>query len=71
MREIEGENGGAGVFNFDMRMHWNLADQAWKDDFIPEIWNGKNIADFFDEDIEERFSIIVSSRLLDLVSTVG
>jgi nucleolar GTP-binding protein len=31
-----------------------LADDDWKQDIIPEIWEGKNIADFIDPDIAEK-----------------
>lgn len=31
-----------------------LANPEWKDDIIPEVMNGRNIADFFDADIEEK-----------------
>jgi nucleolar GTP-binding protein len=28
-----------------------LADDSWKHDVIPEIWQGKSVADFIDPDI--------------------
>jgi len=31
-----------------------LVNEDWKYDAIPEIWDGKNIADFIDPEIEER-----------------
>jgi len=31
-----------------------LKNPEWKYDIIPEIWDGKNIADFIDPDIEEK-----------------
>ena len=31
--------------------HWQLKDESWKSDIIPEIMDGKNIADFIDPDI--------------------
>lgn len=49
-------NGGAGVYSFDFREHYKgmLKDDAWAMDAVPEIWNGKNIADFIDPDILKR-----------------
>jgi nucleolar GTP-binding protein len=35
-----------------------LADDSWKYDVIPEIYNGKNIADFIDPDIEARLEAL-------------
>jgi hypothetical protein len=34
--------------------HWELKRPEWLDDMIPEIMDGKNIADFVDPDIEKR-----------------
>ncbi|KAK2735787.1 Nucleolar GTP-binding protein 1 [Myotisia sp. PD_48] len=53
-RDIEEENGGAGVYNVDLKKNYLLADDDWKHDKIPEVWNGKNIYDFVDPDIEEK-----------------
>jgi len=53
-RDHEAENGGAGVFNVDLKKNYLLADEEWKYDVIPEIWQGKNVADFIDADIQEQ-----------------
>lgn len=53
-RDIEAEQGGAGKYNFDMQSHWDLANPEWKTDMVPEIIDGKNIADFIDPDIVQR-----------------
>jgi nucleolar GTP-binding protein len=45
------ENGGPGVWAPDYREIYDLKDESWKFDTIPEIINGKNIADFVDADI--------------------
>lgn len=50
-RDIEAEEGGAGVFNMDTKKNYLLAKEEWKHDIIPEILDGKNIADFIDPDI--------------------
>jgi nucleolar GTP-binding protein len=49
-------NGGAGVYSMDYREHYQgmLKSEEWVNDPIPEIWNGKNIADFIDPDILRR-----------------
>ncbi|KAF8324474.1 uncharacterized protein EI90DRAFT_3157382 [Cantharellus anzutake] len=57
-REIEAENGGAGVYNINLQKNWMLADPSWKDDIISEIMDGKNIADFIDPDIEEKLAAL-------------
>lgn len=57
-RDIEEENGGAGVYNFDMKKNYLLADDDWKHDKVPEFFNGKNIADYVDPDIEEKLAAL-------------
>lgn len=54
LQDIEIANGGPGIFNFSTRNHWHLTNPEWKFDAIPEIMDGKNIADFVDPDIERR-----------------
>ncbi|KAH6663496.1 P-loop containing nucleoside triphosphate hydrolase protein [Halenospora varia] len=58
MRDIEEENGGAGVFNVDLKDKYILANPDWKHDKIPEIFDGKNIADFVDPDIEAKLQAL-------------
>ena len=53
IRKIEEENGGAGVFNIPLQEHYVIAEE-WKYDAVPEIYNGKNVADFVDADIWEK-----------------
>lgn len=57
-RDIEEENGGAGVYNYDMKKNYTLADGEWKHDKIPEVWNGKNVYDFVDPDIESKLAAL-------------
>lgn len=57
-RDIEEENGGAGVYNIDLKKTYDLADEEWKHDQIPEVWNGKNIYDFVDPDIESKLATL-------------
>lgn len=51
MKDIELQNGGPGVFNINLKENYLLENDEWNNDIIPEILNGRNIADFFDEDI--------------------
>ncbi|PGH00875.1 nucleolar GTP-binding protein [Blastomyces parvus] len=57
-RDTEEENGGAGVFNVDLKENYALANDEWKHDKIPEVWNGKNIYDFVDPDIESKLAAL-------------
>jgi len=54
LRQLQDEMGGAGVFNFPLQEHFLLEDPEWKYDVIPEIMDGKNVADFIDADIERK-----------------
>jgi nucleolar GTP-binding protein len=57
-RDIEEENGGAGVFNVDLKDQYLLDNPEWKQHKIPEILDGKNIADFVDPDIEAKLAAL-------------
>lgn len=59
-KDLMNANGGAGVYSFDFREHYKgmLKDDDWTKDTIPEIWNGKNIADFIDPDILKRLDAL-------------
>jgi nucleolar GTP-binding protein len=46
--------GGAGVFNFPLQEHFMLENSEWNYDIVPEIMDGKNIADYVDADIMEK-----------------
>lgn len=39
-----------------MRKNHDLADPDWKYDKVPEFWNGRNIADYVDPDIEDKLA---------------
>ncbi|GAU45161.1 hypothetical protein TSUD_253940 [Trifolium subterraneum] len=53
-KDLEGENGGAGVYSMNLRKHYILADDEWKEDILPEILDGHNVYDFIDPDILHR-----------------
>ncbi|KAJ3327536.1 Nucleolar GTP-binding protein 1 [Blyttiomyces sp. JEL0837] len=57
-KDIEVEHGGAGVYNVDLKKLYQLSNPEWKYDKIPEIMDGKNVADFFDADIEARLEAL-------------
>lgn len=86
-RDIQDEQGGAGVFNIDMKSEFSVAceihvvhempglmrfalpfflfaenyllgNDDWKYDVMPEISEGKNIADFVDPDILEKLEAL-------------
>ncbi|KAF2684560.1 nucleolar GTP-binding protein 1 [Lentithecium fluviatile CBS 122367] len=57
-RDLEAEEGGAGVYNFNMRKNYLLENPDWKEDRIPEVFNGKNVYDFIDPDIEAKLAAL-------------
>ena len=57
-RDIEEENGGAGVYNIDLKESYDLADPEWKHDKVPEVFNGRNVYDFIDPDIEAKLEAL-------------
>jgi len=57
-RDIEEENGGAGVYNINLHKNYILDDPEWKEDRVPEVFNGKNVYDFIDPDIEAKLTAL-------------
>jgi nucleolar GTP-binding protein len=57
-RDIEEEQGGAGVYNVDLKEKYILDNPEWKHDKIPEVLDGKNVYDFIDPDIEEKLAAL-------------
>lgn len=55
-RDLMWENGGPGVWAPDYREQYDLENDEWKFDAIPEIMDGKNIADFIDPDIDKKLA---------------
>lgn len=53
-KDLEEELGGAGVYSSDLRKTYILDDDSWKYDIMPEIWEGHNIMDFIDPDIDAK-----------------
>ncbi|KAK3390488.1 P-loop containing nucleoside triphosphate hydrolase protein [Podospora didyma] len=57
-RDEEEANGGAGVFNVDLRRDYILDNPSWKYDRIPEVIDGQNVYDFIDPDIEAKLQAL-------------
>ncbi|KAJ7140965.1 GTP binding protein 4 [Mycena epipterygia] len=57
-RDVELVEGGAGVYNINLKQNYMLANDDWKMDIMPEIMDGKNIADFIDPDIAEKLEAL-------------
>src|SRR6266536_4113927 len=57
-RDVEEENGGAGVYNVDLKDKYILENEEWKHDKIPEVFDGKNVYDFIDPDIESKLQAL-------------
>jgi nucleolar GTP-binding protein len=57
-RDIEEENGGAGVYNIDLKKLYMLENDEWKHDKVPEVFNGMNVYDFFDPDIAKKLQAL-------------
>lgn len=55
-RERMIELGGAGVYSVDDWRRSILEDDSWKYDVLPEIMDGKNVADFVDPDIDRKLA---------------
>jgi len=55
-KDLQEQNGGAGVYSADLRKHYLLENDEWKYDIMPEIYNGKNVADFIDPEIEAKLA---------------
>jgi nucleolar GTP-binding protein len=57
-KDIEEENGGPGVYNINLKKNYILENDEWKNDKVPEIFEGKNVYDFIDPDIETKLAAL-------------
>jgi len=57
-KQREERLGGPGVYSVDLRKKFLLKDSNWRYDVVPEILDGKNVADFVDPDPELMKKII-------------
>ncbi|KAF6744932.1 GTP binding protein 4 [Ephemerocybe angulata] len=58
LRDEELEQGGAGVYNINIKRDYLLANPEWKFDIMPEFMDGKNVADFVDPDIADKLEAL-------------
>jgi len=56
-RDLQEENGGAGVYNADLRKMYDLPAD-WRYDVMPETLDGHNVADFVDPDIDAKLEAL-------------
>lgn len=55
---MQEEYGGAGKFYIPEEEHYILENEDWRYDKWPEFYNGKNVADFYDADIEAKLNAL-------------
>jgi len=55
-RDIELEQGGPGVYNYDMHKNYILDNPEWKYDEYPEVIDGMNLFDYIDPDIGRKLA---------------
>jgi len=58
LHDIEQEEDREGIFSINLKTNYLLANDEWKFDIVPEIMNGKNVADFIDPDIAEKLEAL-------------
>jgi len=63
-KDLQEEQGGPGVYSVDLKKQYMLQDDSWKYDLVPEIFEGKNVADFIDPDIEARLTELEKEEAL-------
>ena len=57
-RDIEEANGGAGVYNVNLKDQYLLDEDDWKYDRVPEVFDGKNVYDYIDPDIDIKLAAL-------------
>ena len=57
-RDIEEENGGAGVYSMDHQKNYLEIASDQLHDKMPEFLNGRNVADFIDPDIAKKLALL-------------
>ncbi|KAF1812083.1 P-loop containing nucleoside triphosphate hydrolase protein [Eremomyces bilateralis CBS 781.70] len=57
-RDLEEEQGGPGVYNINLKKNWLLDNPDWKDDKMPEVFEGRNVYDFVDPEIEAKLAAL-------------
>ena len=58
VKELQEEYGGAGNFYIPTEEHYILEKEEWRYDKFPEFYNGSNVLDFYDPDIERKLAAL-------------
>lgn len=58
IKELQEEYGGAGKFYIPEEEHYILENEDWRYDKWPEFFQGKNVADFYDPEIEAKLNAL-------------
>ncbi|KAG8214128.1 P-loop containing nucleoside triphosphate hydrolase protein [Butyriboletus roseoflavus] len=58
LRDVEQEEDRDGIFSINLKTNYLLSNDEWKFDTMPEIMDGKNVADFIDPDIAEKLEAL-------------
>jgi nucleolar GTP-binding protein len=68
-RDIELEHGGPGVYSHDHTKNYVLAHDDYKLDVVPEFYDGHNVADWLDPDLDERLAELEEEEA-EIVATI-
>lgn len=58
VKQLQEEYGGAGNFYIPVEEHFMLEKEEWRYDQFPEFYNGSNVLDFYDPDIERKLDAL-------------
>ena len=58
VKQLQEEFGGAGNFYIPVEEHYQLEKEEWRYDQFPEFYNGSNVLDFYDPDIERKLDAL-------------
>jgi nucleolar GTP-binding protein len=58
VKQLQEEFGGAGRFYIPEEEHYLLEKEEWRYDKFPEFYNGSNVLDFYDPDIEKKLDAL-------------
>eukprot|EP01068_Selenidium_serpulae_P014862 Selendium_serpulae@DN6152_c0_g2_i3.p1 len=61
-RDLEDKMGGPGVYRYDMNKAFIVDDEAWRYDVAPEFYNGKNVADFVDPNVQAKVAALLEEE---------
>lgn len=58
IKQLQEEYGGAGKFYIPEEEHYIIENEDWRYDKWPEFYLGKNVADYYDADIEAKLNAL-------------